>query len=394
MRKITFCWRTLLVGTLALTLASCAIVPKSGPTTSAVVSADGEQVPDSLPLTVIDVTNSIANQLFQGQQQQNFSTFAPSKQANGSIGPGDVVQVILWEASPAILFATNSNLASDAATGSQAVTLPGQMVDYNGYISVPFVGRVSVAGKTPQQVQANLVARLNKVANQPQVLVQVTTNNSENVTVLRQGNSVRMPLTAHGERVLDAVAVVGGVDAGIQDISVQLTRQGQVKTISLASLVTNPQQNVRLEPGDIVYLLTNPLSFTAMGAVGKSQEVNFSAQGLSLAQALARVEGLNDNLADPKGLFVFRYVNVGSLPVEQRQKWLSQGYTVDNSVPTIYRLNLKDPQAMFWLQKFPIQDKDVVYVSNAPFAEFSKFVRSIYYLINPTINLVNSINEE
>ncbi|RIY38494.1 polysaccharide biosynthesis/export family protein [Psittacicella gerlachiana] len=389
MRQKHSLWLRLgVISCLPLFLASCAITPKSGPTTSAVIASDGEQSSDSLPISVIEVDNQVVQALFNAQQQQSFTTFTTSKGVVGTIGAGDILQITLWEASPALLF-PNSNVT---ASGANMISLPEQMVDKNGNITVPFVGTFKVAQQTPVQVQNYLRARLKGMANQPQVLVQVKTNNSENVTVLRQGNSVRLPLTAHGERILDAVAAVGGVDTQVQNISVQLTRNHEVKTISLASLVTNPEQNIPLQAGDVVYLMTNPLSFTAMGAVGKNQEVYFSAQGLSLAQALGRVEGLDDSRADPKGVFIFRYTELGSLPAKEQQTWLAQGYNLSNQVPTIYRINLKDPQAFFWLQKFPIKDQDVVYISNAPFAEFTKFVRSVYYLASPAINTVRAID--
>ncbi|HCJ4374640.1 TPA: capsule polysaccharide export outer membrane protein CtrA, partial [Escherichia coli] len=94
--------------------------------------------------------------------------------------------------------------------------LPEQLVTARGTVSVPFVGDISVVGKTPGQVQEIIKGRLKKMANQPQVMVRLVQNNAANVSVIRAGNSVRMPLTAAGERVLDAVAAVGGSTANVQ----------------------------------------------------------------------------------------------------------------------------------------------------------------------------------
>ncbi|RIY32871.1 sugar ABC transporter substrate-binding protein [Psittacicella hinzii] len=377
--------KTSLVLVSTLLLSSCSITPKSGPTTGEVVNAS------DLPITLIEVDNQVVNQLFTAEQQQAFSSFKQQSEVSGKVGAGDILSITIWEASPAILFADASINAN--GNGVKTVALPEQMVDKNGYLTVPFVGNLKVAGLTPLQIQRVVTQRLSNMANQPQVLVQVKSNNSENVTVLRQGNSVKMPLTAHGERVLDAVAAVGGVDTEVQNISVQITRGNEVKAISLASLVSDPKQNIALQPGDVVYLMTNPLSFTAMGAVGKNQEVNFSAQGLNLAQALGRVEGLDDNRADPQGLFVFRYLTLADLPAKEQQSWLQQGYNLQSSVPTVYRINLKNPQALFWLQKFPVHNQDIIYISNAPFAEFTKFVRAIYYVVSPAVNTVRAVQD-
>ncbi|MEX5349677.1 polysaccharide biosynthesis/export family protein, partial [Klebsiella pneumoniae] len=138
-------------------------------------------------------------------------------------------------------------------------------------------------------VQEVIRGRLKKMANQPQVVVRLVQNNAATVSVIRAGNSVRMPLTTAGERVLDAVAAVGGSTANVQDTNVQLTRGNQVKTVALEDLVANPRQNILLQRGDVVTMITNPHSFTSMGAVGRTQQIGFSVKGLSLAEAVGRM---------------------------------------------------------------------------------------------------------
>jgi len=43
-------------------------------------------------------------------------------------------------------------------------------------------------------------------------------------------------------------------------------------------------------------------------------------------------------------------------------------------VPTIYRLDLQDPNQYFYAQVIGLRDKDVVYVANAPAVELSKLM--------------------
>ena len=52
-------------------------------------------------------------------------------------------------------------------------------------------------------------------------------------------------------------------------------------------------------------------------------------------------------------------------------------------------MNLTDANSMFWMQRFPIKDKDVVYVSNAPLSEVQKFLSFVF---SPVVSGVNSIN--
>ena len=281
-------------------------------------------------------------------------------------------------------------LALFRRTGSaQQTKLPDQMVSAKGTVSVPFIGDIAVVGKTPVQVQDLIKGRLKKMANQPQAIVRIMQNNAATVSVIRAGNSVRMPLTTAGERVLDAVAAVGGSTANVQDTNVQLTRGNQVKTVALEDLVANPRQNIMLRRGDIVTMITNPSSFTSMGAVGRTQQIGFSVKGLSLAEAVGRMGGLQDRRADARGVFVFRYSPLSELPSEKQGKWAAQGYGATAEIPVVYRLNLTDANSMFWMQRFPIKDKDVVYVSNAPLSEVQKFLSFVF---SPVVSGVNSIN--
>jgi polysaccharide export outer membrane protein len=43
-------------------------------------------------------------------------------------------------------------------------------------------------------------------------------------------------------------------------------------------------------------------------------------------------------------------------------------------VPVIFRANLRDPSAFFAAQKFAMQDKDIIYISNSDSVELVKFL--------------------
>ncbi|MDH3001339.1 sugar ABC transporter substrate-binding protein [Chelonobacter oris] len=373
-----------------LALTACHIMPTSGPSQSRVMDLQ-DQGDENLPtVEVVEVQDAVATALFNQQLAQSFSHFANANSYNGAVSVGDTLDVMIWEAPPAVLF--GGVLNQSGTGGAQLASLPEQMVSESGKITIPFLGAISVRGKTPEQIQKDIVRRLSPMANQPQAMVRLVKNNSANVTVLRQGNSIRMPLTAHGERVLDAVAAVGGATENAYDISVQLTRGNQVKTISLEKLASNPTENIKLRSGDVISLLNNPLSFTALGAVGSNREVRFSAKGLTLAEAIGRMGGLIDTRSDPRGVFVFRYLPFEKLNAEEKATWQARGYGVGMDVPTVYRINLLEPKSLFWLQRFPIQNKDIVYVSNAPLAEFQKFLRIIFSITSPVTSTANSVN--
>ena len=137
----------------------------------------------------------------------------------------------------------------------------------------------------------------------------------------------------------------------------------------------------------MVTALFQPLSFTALGATGRNEEVNFEAQGISLAQALARAGGILDSRSDAQGVFIFRL----EAPNAINQPHSPASSTPEGLVPVIYRVDLRNPSSFFVMQNFEINNKDVLYVSNAPLAELQKFLNLIFSVAFPVLNAVQVI---
>nr|WP_284507520.1 polysaccharide biosynthesis/export family protein [Caballeronia sp. AZ7_KS35] len=373
-----------------LMLSGCGTFPDWLPTSGASRQQILEQ-PDTgrvEGIQVVDVNDAVARKLAAAKQLDQFSTAFTSTTANNYvIGPGDVIQVTLWETPPAMLFgaAEPVSLPSLGSSTTTSVTLPAQMVAADGTISVPFAGRIDVAGHTTGQIEASIVSHLKGKANQPQVLVGVTKNNASNVTIVGEVNSSSMmPLTPKGERLLDAIAFAGGLKQPVGHMAVQLSRGEKTATMSLDSVIRDPRQNVLLRPGDVVTALFQPQTFSVLGATGKNDEVPFEAQGISLAQALARSGGLNDSRADARGIFVFRFEDAKLVDDKNPSVKSSNG-----KVPVVYEINLRDPAAFFVTQNFPIQNHDVIYVSNSPGAEFRKFLTYVVMVADPTVTFTH-----
>lgn len=375
---------------MAAVLTACQTLPTSGPSLSGVQSAAAVGENQALPkVALIDVDNSVSLALAKNSAAQSLADLGGGSGNPDAVGLGDVLEITLWEAPPAVLFGGAINSAGSGQ--AQVVKLPEQIVGSNGTVSIPFLGNLRVSGMTPQQIQERIVGGLRRKANQPQALVRVVQNNSGNATVIRAGSSKRLPLTAQRERVLDAVAAVGGVVENVQDVSLQLTRGNRVRTVALEQVTADPRQNIVLRAGDILTMQSKPLSFTALGAVGKNQQFHFAAKGMNLGEALGQMGGLLDRRSDPRGVFVFRYRPLHDLPYEEQNEWRERGYEHGMEVPVVYRVDLTDPQSMFWLQRFPMQDKDVVYVSNAPVSEFNKFLQLLFTPVVGSIRGVSTL---
>jgi polysaccharide export outer membrane protein len=384
-------WRVAAVLALAL-LAGCAGSPDwlagSGPSAGQVGAAAAD--PQVSGIQIVEMTDSVARRLLASRRQTLFSeVLGTNGHKTTGLGPGDVIEVSVWEAPPGMLFGGGAASPLAGPSTANIATFPAQMVSPQGTIGLPFVGQVQVAGKSPQQIEAEVVRRLQGKANQPQALVRVTQNTTANVTVVGEvTNSARVPLTARGERLLDALAASGGLRQPLDKTTLQVTRGTQVVALPLETIVRDPKQNIQLQPGDVIAALHQPLSFTVLGATGKNEEINFESKGISLAQALARAGGLLDNRAQASGAFIFRFEDAASLD------WATPPLkTPDGKVAVVYRVNLRDPATFFAAQSFPIQNKDVLYVSNATAAEMQKFLNLIVAVIYPLVNVGNAISQ-
>jgi polysaccharide export outer membrane protein len=374
--------RTLLLVATACAIAGCGDLPSIGPGRREIqeVAAPGTQA-----VQIIDVDDAVARKLLGERQQRLFSeTLGQAVGPEPTIGAGDSLEVNIWEAPPAALFGVG---VSDprAADSVRATTMPEQTVDREGSISVPFAGRIHAAGMSPDALETEIVRRLKGKANQPEVVVRIMRNASSNVTVVGEvTNSLRMPLTPGGERLLDALAAAGGVRQPINKITLQVTRGDAVQSMPLDRVIRDPRQNVPLRAGDVVTAMFQPLSFTALGATNKNDEISFETQGITLAQALARSGGLVDTRSDPQGVFIFRLEQPGALDWPHKPVVT----TPDGLVPVVYRVDLKDPHSFFVMQSFAINDRDVLYVSNAPIAEVQKFLNVVFSVAYPVLNAV------
>src|SRR5207237_8414011 len=101
----------------------------------------------------------------------------------------------------------------------------------------------------------------------------------------------RVPLSPGGVRLLEVVAAAGGANAPPHETFVQLSRGGLTATVSLATLVDHPDQNIFAEPGDVLTVIRRPQTFSAFGASGKNDANTFGRANLSLADALAKAGG-------------------------------------------------------------------------------------------------------
>jgi len=391
MKSLSLNFRRLLVCILTFNIVACssfnAIFPTSGPSRSQVLDRKNTTNNSNLKLKIIDVTPLTAQNVLNAQKLNQFSEiFKTPKPNQNLVGPGDVLEVNIWEADPPILFGTTSNasIAIQNSTISKATTLPPQTVSIDGKINIPFVGKINVVGKNTEAISSQIALALRGKANFPQVLVRFTQNVTSNITVVGSvNNSMLIPISPKQEKLLDAIAMAGGVKDPINKVTIQLARNGITSTMPLETIIKSPKENITLAPGDVITSYFQPYSFTSLGATSQNQEVPFEASGISLVQALARVGGVQDSRADTKGVFIFRFED----PTAVVEKQEASTELVNGKLPVVYRFDLSDGSAFLTAQNFPIKDKDVLYISNASSVELQKFLNILVSAIYPLVNV-------
>ena len=369
--------RRYLVAVLATMLAGCSSLGASGPSSRAVnAAATKPNQAIAAQIQVVDLDDSVARRVIAaGRSSSLADAIGDGHEFNATVAKGDVLNIAIWEAPPAALFGATMGDPRLVLSETASTDLPEQMVDSNGRIVVPFAGPIQVAGKSPTQIEREVVSRLAGLAHKPQVIVRIVRNAASNVTVVGDvTNSGRITLTPKGERLLDVLASSGGVRQAVGKVTIQVSRGGRIAALPLEQIINDPSQNIKLQADDVVTALYQPYSFTALGAIGNNAEISFEGTGFTLAQALGRLGGLRDDRADVRGVFIFRLEDPAAV---DPAVVMNARTTPDGKIPVIYRVDLKNPGSFFVTQGFPVRNRDIIYVSSAPITDFQKFLNIV-----------------
>jgi polysaccharide export outer membrane protein len=205
-----------------------------------------------------------------------------------------------------------------------------------------------------------------------------------------------LALNSVGERLLALIARAGGPKFEAIESYVTLQRDGKRVKVLLSRVVHDPRENIFIRPNDVIFLTRESPSFTALGALnqnifGTNTEIPFDVETLTLAQAMGKSGGLNDQQSDPSEIYVYRYEDrrfLEKLGVDTTK------FTLDR-VPTIYHVNLRDPAGMLLASAFQMKIKDVMYVANAKVVDYYKLLTLISNTAattSATANAVTNVN--
>jgi polysaccharide export outer membrane protein len=346
---------------VAAAVSGCAsnapFLPRSGPSSDQMISPVS-----GIELVSLDLQESKKLAAHAHQSKRTFTALKAPAGFSEAIAVGEQVQLTLMEAAPAMLLAGGA----DGLGGARSLQLPDQIVQADGSINVPFVGRVKVAGKAPQEVEKLVADSLKGKANTPQAMVRINAVAQEVTVVGEVRAAKRQALSQKRERLLDVIAAAGGSSAPVEKVSVSVSRADTTIDVPLQRVIREPQENIQMSAGDVVTVYHQPQHFVALGAVSKQGEVPYEATGISLAQAVARAGGLIDSKAAASDVFLAR-----------------QG----DGKATVYRLEMTRPDALFVMRNTPVNNGDIVYVANAQGAELQKFLLLVGSLVSPVASI-------
>lgn len=376
--------RRSLIPMLGLGLAGCSsFISTSGPTRAGVIHDAAIYLTNGSPdarlgYALIAVNAAVVSRLHSRDRAPAFSPILTDMPAaEPTIGVGDVLTVEIFEAHAGGLF-----IPQEAASRpGNFVQLQAEQVDDTGHVAIPYAGSIMAAGFTPQQVAATIQQRLESRALEPQVIVTVTQHYANSVSVLGDvNNAVHYELEPGGERLLSALARAGGPKDPDYATLVTLQRHGRAQTALLSEIVQHPLQDIQLQPGDVVYVAHEPRYFLAVGATGQSTTLSlldrrfpFQDYNLTLADALARAGGLEDDRANARGVFLYRDESRATL----EQLGLRVPTQLPARIPTIYMVDLADPAGLFYCKQIWMRNGDTIFVSNAPAVDLSKFIGAV-----------------
>ncbi len=362
----------------ALPLGGCGTFPVAGP------YADSVKVVGSVvvPYVLVPITQPVVEILEQTEPKGLAGVFKDRRPpAYIKFGIGDVVSVSVFEAAAGGLFIP----AEAGVRPGNYVTIPDQAVDNDGNISVPYAGIIKANNRTNVEIQRDIIERIKNRAIEPQVVVSLSSQRTNLVSVIGEVNTpVRFAAAASGagDRITDAIARAGGIKDQGYATWVTLQRGGKTATVPFENLVTSPANNIYVQPNDRIYVYQEQQKFIAFGAAGQQGVFTFDAWRINLAEAVAKAGGLLDVQSDPGSVFLYRR--------EPREVAAQLGVDISHvpgpTVPVVFQISFADPGGYFLATKVVMRNQDVIFAANAKSVEVSKVLNLVNLVTGSATN--------
>lgn len=278
------------------------------------------------------------------------------------IGPGDVLQIIVWD---------HPELTIPAGQFRDAET-SGQQVGEDGNMYYPYVGTIRVAGMNVAALRDLLTERISTYIQNPQLDVRVVGYRSQRVYVVGEvATPGVLPLNDLPMTIADAISLSGGLTPAAYKGGVNVSRDGRVYAIDLKALYDHADatQNLVLKHGDIVNVLDrSQQKVFVMGEVTTPKAVEIVNDTLTLSAALGEAGGVRQISANSGAIYVIR------------------GSSSEN--PEIFHLNAEFATGMFLAERFRMQAQDVVFVDSAGVSQWNRVISQLL----PSISVIGIVD--
>ncbi len=366
----------LLLASLCAILAACADLPRGAPLQREVIGAADSETRD---FAVYPVTDRFLHYLAawpapeadrrdrDGQGWIARTDGTPSSM----IAAGDAVSLTVW---------TSDENALLAAPGQRAVDIDGATVSPAGTIFVPYIGRVSVGGRSVEAARSSIQTQFEEILPSAQVQLLREAGRMSSVDVVdgatRPG---RYPLQDGTTTALAVLSEAGGAERSIDNPRLRLLRGSQTYTISLARLYATPSLDTVLRGGDKLVVEDDPRTFVAIGATGSERIIRFPEEEVTALEAIALAGGVDDQRADLNGILVLRDYPAGAVTPEPTRG--------PDRRRVVFAIDLTSADGTFSANRFLIQSGDVVLATESRVTEIS----TITAIIGNTLGLATRV---
>lgn len=345
--------RNLALFTIVFTVAACGL-PRSGPKKNEIYSSSVQKGGNAFIVSVND-------RVVAATKQAPAVGFDTGFQNAGNIGAdtiraGDILTLTIYEN-------VEEGLLGVAGVPSSLTEL---QVDQAGFTFVPYAGRIKASGNTPEALRDIITQKLDTQTPDPQVIVRRLPGDGSTISIVGSAAQGVYPIEASTATLSSMIAKAGGVTTAPENTRVTVIRGSHKGTVWLVDLYASNKQDIALRPGDRILIKEDTRRFTALGATGAQSLVEFPAPEISAIEAIAFMGGLNSNLADPTGIFIFR-----DEPAEYANRVLARNDFVTPK-RIAYVLNLTEPSGIFLGRDFQVRDGDTIYVTEAPYVAWTK----------------------
>ena len=248
------------------------------------------------------------------------------------------------------------------------------IIDQDGKIDLPFVGKVKIDNLSLDQAQQVLLNKIREYYKNPDLQITIDGYNSSKAYVVGAvKNQTTINLNQEPVKLIEAAINAGfNPSSGDKNFGTKgiLRRGNQVYNINLENAFKNldKKENFFLKKDDVIFIDRNSDAIHVFGEVNKPG-IYYPNLNYNLTELIS-TSGLNQLTANAKKIYVIR---------ENYNKFLSVN---------VFQLNIENPINLIVGRKFNIHSKDIIYI---PAARIVKWNRAISLLL-PQTDLFKSYN--